>query len=1095
MNRNLSALVRMAMLVALFFISLLSFAQQSKTVSGKVTDAAGSPLAGVTIMVEGTYTGSMTDMDGAYSLNVQDPSKASLVFSCLGYKTETRPVGASSVVNIALAEDTQLLDEIVVVGYGTQKKVNITGSVTAVDFEKQMDGRVILTPATSLSGLVPGMNVSQTSAQPGQEKTTLRIRGTGTFSSAGSDPLVLVDGVEWNMSDVNPEDIASISVLKDAASTAIYGTRAANGVILITTKSGKKGNAKISYSYSGIVQMPYNNLEFVTDYVSYMNYVNEASHNVGGTDIFKPNTIEQWTTAAKNPNSLTEAGVPNYMAYPNTDWFEEVFSTGYSQQHNLSVSGANDKVKYLVSMSYVDNQGVINRYDINSSTQKANFRANIEADVTKWFKLGTKILGQYQQYGMANISDGFSYLNMTTPGVYPGEPGKWGKPASDDESTQAANILQRLSGRGGYDHRWKLSGSLFGVITFFEGFTAEATVNYSPSFRDYQRYSLQTGTWNYIANELVSISNMAEATVTRQADFDHKMSSDILLRYNGTFGDHAVGALAGYSAIYYKDFGKFGVGKTNASDWSLHDLGTFSELTSASSDAALAWGLRSYFARANYAYKDRYLFEANVRVDGSSRFGPGKKYGVFPSVSAGWKLSEEPWMAETKTWLTSLKLRASWGQTGNNSIGNYAWQSLYQTTNVVINGKPTTGLYAAALSNSNLGWETTTTTDIGVDFSFFDNQLTGEVDVYNRMTSDILNTPPIYLTMGHVGGVPSNQGKMVNGGVEIALNWNSKVGKEFFYHVGANFSWNRNKVVKYKGELKKYWDTDADGKPVYRTNLSDVSTSWGGGLLCEGHIVGEQYRYRLYKGTGWGLYGGEVDPTAGPVDGMIRTDSDLEWVKAMIDAGYMFAGNKKVAPNQLWYGDFIYSDLNGDGDYGNSDDREFTGYSAQPIYNLGINLGFSWKGIDLNMVWAGAMGNRLIWKTGTYNNTSIKHGRGLMKHVVADHYFYDPANPDDSRTNIYGKYPRLTYDYDASNLLESEFYEYKGDYLKLRNLQVGYTLPEHITKKFFVSKLRAYVSMDNLLTITAYPGLDPEIGTEIGYPLMRQISFGAQITF
>ncbi len=540
----------------------------------------------------------------------------------------------------------------------------------------------------------------------------------------------------------------------------------------------------------------------------------------------------------------------------------------------------------------------------------------------------------------------------------------------------------------------------------------------------------------------------------------------------------------------YRTWG-WGVSKQGATDWTLNDLGTYETLSGSSSTAKNGWGLRSYFGRVNYAYKNRYLFEANLRADGSSRFGSNNRYGIFPSFSAGWKIHEERFMEGTEDWLSNLKLRASWGKAGNNQgIGNYAWQAVYATQNVVVDGSGSKGLYISSLSNADLKWETTATTDIGLDMGFFDNRLTAEIDYYRKNTTDILYTPTIYMTMGEVSGVPSNLGSVVNKGVELALNWKSRIGKDFSYYAGVNFSYNKNRVTRFKGDLVKTW---TDG--VYTNNLSDVTAGYGSGKLCEGHALGEHYLRRLYKGNGRGYRGGAVDVNAGPKDGMIRTQQDFEWVQAMLETGYTFNGVTALSKDQLWYGDLIYADRNGDGNYGDDNDMDFNGRTSTPSYNLGVNLGFAWKGLDFNMTWSGAFDYYIIWNALYYNGTQTTNGHGISERVADNHYFFDPENPADARTNLKGAYPRLTFGTPGDNRQASEFYEYKGDYLKLKNVQIGYTLPSRITKKFYVQQLRFFVSGENLLTITDYPGLDPEKGSAIGYPLMRSVTFGAQITF
>ena len=890
---------------------ILSAAAQSAwgqtKVTGTVTDESGAPLPGVSVIEAGTANGTSSDLDGQYSiiLNGDNPT---LTFSCIGFSDHNEEVSGRTSIDVTMQEDMTVLDDVVVVGYGTQKKINITGSVTSINFEDKMAGRPVLSASASLAGLSAGLNVTQTSGQPGQDNATLRIRGNNSITGSANAPLVLVDGMEWSMDNVNPNDIASISVLKDAASTAIYGTRAANGVILITTKQGEEGRARISYSYSGIVQNAYTNgLEFVSDYATHMRLINEGAENVGQATIFSESTIQQWEEAKANPDGLNKYGMPNYMAYPNTNWFDEVFNTGYSQEHNLSVSGGGSVMKYYISLGYLDNEGVMNRFNIDSGYRKFSARVNLEANVTKWFKIGTKINVLQQDYGLADIGQGFKYL-ATSPGIWPGTPNFWGHPASDQELQNANNIFQHMSGSDGHNMAWRGTGSIYAAISPIEGLSFEATLNYSPRFSEKNTYTIENGKWDYVRNERVTTSTLENAVNSNSYSRSYTQSAELLARYNKTIGNHSFGILFGYSAIESMSRG-FGASKKGATDWSLTDMGTYSELYNITSSAKAEWGLRSYFGRLNYSFKDRYIFEANLRADGSSKFGSNRRYGIFPSFSAGWIVTGEEFMDSTADWLSMLKVRLSWGETGNNQgIGNYAWQAVYATGNMVLDGVPTTGLYISSLSNSMLHWETTTTTDIGLDMGFFDNRLTAEADWYLKNTTDILYSPKVYMTMGQVGGVPANLGSMRNTGIEIALGWQDTVGKDFHYFVNANVSYNRNRVTKFKGNLVKEW---RDG--TYYSNYADVAEEVGGMELCEGHALGEHYIRSIYRGTGEGYKGGLPDPGAGPVDGIIRTEADMEWVQSMMAAGYSFNGNTAVGESQLWYGDLIYQDRDGDG--------------------------------------------------------------------------------------------------------------------------------------------------------------------------------------
>ena len=1088
MRKLLSKFLYPVFLVA---FAIPAFAQSdggtAHTITGKVTDSQGEPLVGVVVMAsqkEATITGA----NGIYSLKVVNPEAQPLQFSSLGYMPLSEQINGRTVVDVSLQMDATLLDDVVVVGYGVQKKVNVTGAVSSINFSKVSENRAIVSTSASLAGLAPGMSVEQASGDPRDNAATIRIRGEGSFTTSAA-PLVLVDGIEWSMDNVNPNDIASISVLKDAASASIYGTRASNGVILITTKNGVQGKSQVNYSFKGIMQMPYNKLHFVSDYARHMELMNESCDNVGTSRQFALPNIDLWREKAADPYGTNANGTPNWILYPNTDWFDEIFQNGFSQEHDLSISGASKSVKYLISTGYLDNQGVMGRFGINSSTQRISFRTNLEADVTPWFTAGVRLFGQHQDLGLGNVANGFSSLSLTTPGVPVGTIGAWGRPTLSEESLNANNIFRMMYGSGGYNTMTRLNGSLYAKIRPYKGVSLEGTVNYSPTFGERHTYGREIITWDYTNDVMFSQSQLVDAGSNNTMTRSYNISSEILARYNNTFGEHEIGALAGYSAIEARDWG-WGVQRNGATDWSLNDLGTYETLTNSSSTARRGWGLRSYFGRINYAWKERYLLEVNFRADGSSRFGSNNRYGYFPSFSAGWKIYEEEFMKGTENWLSSLKLRASWGEAGNNNIGNYAWQSTYAVQNMVLDGSPTKGLYIASLSNANLQWERTTTTNIGVDMGVLQNRLTAEIDWYNKKTDQILYTPPIYMTMGEVSGVPANLGALVNRGIELNVNWRSRIGKDFNYFAGVNFSYNYNKVTSFKGELIKQWNNG-----VYESNYANVTSGWGEGVLAEGYALGEYYLRRMYRGSGVGYTGGAVDIKAGPKDGMIRTQRDFDWVQAMIDSGYSFNGGTLLSKDQLWYGDLIYADRDGDGNYGDEDDMDFNGRNATPSYNLGLSLGFSWKGFDFSMLWSGAFDFYIIWRGGAYNGTTLNQGHGIADRVAKNHYFFDAANPSDERTNLTATYPRLSYGTALGNSLHSEFYEYKGDYLKMRNIQIGYTLPGHITKKIFAQQLRLFASGENLITLTKYPGLDPEKGNVIGYPLMRSVTFGAQITF
>ena len=560
-------------------------AQNSQVIKGTVVSEDGKPLPGVVVLPDGGKAGAaVTDENGAWTINAAPSSIGGIEVSCLGFITVREQVGGRSVINIIMKEDTQLLDEGVGVGYGVQKKGNLTGSVTQINFNDAIESRPAMTTSSALAGLSAGLQVRQTSGQPGEDSASLRIRGNTTLNN--NSPLVLVDGVEWSMDDVNPADIESVTVLKDASSTAIYGSRAANGVILITTKKGS-GKASVTYSVQAVMQTPYNKIGWLSDYATHMELVNEAADNVDQAHIFSDSTIAAWKAAQANPDGVNEYGVKNSIAYPNTDWFKELFSTGFSQEHNVSVQGSSEKVRYLVSLGYLDNNGVMTRFkEIDSGTSKFNIRTNVEAKVTNWLTMGARIFGQKQDYGLANVKNAFNYIYQTTPGVYPGEPDKWGRAVATEESTSANNIFAQMAGPAGHKTTYRMNASLYGVVNLYKGLTFEATGNYAQIYTDQNSYARKNGMWNYMNDTRFSESNLANANNSNSYGMNYRINTEMLLRYNNTFAEkHEVGALAGFTTNYYKQRA-FSVSKKGAADWSISEMDKYTDYDSSSSSTA-----------------------------------------------------------------------------------------------------------------------------------------------------------------------------------------------------------------------------------------------------------------------------------------------------------------------------------------------------------------------------------------------------------------------------------------------------------------------------------------------------------------------------
>lgn len=1068
-----------------------STSQNKKSVSGKVVDANGEPVIGATIMEKGTTNGTITDFDGNFTLNVVDG--AQLEVSYVGFQSQELKAVYGKNLAVTLKEDTEVLDEVVVVGYGTQKKVNLTGAVASVDFNDKTLSRPVTTVSSALSGMVAGLNIMQTSSKPNSESAAMTIRGTGTLNN--SSPLVLVDGMEMSLNNVNPNDIASISVLKDAASCAIYGNRGANGVILITTKEGKEGKVNVTYSGKFSYNTPANLIERVTDYADYMEFMNESAENVGNTPFFSTSTIDEWREAKNNPNGISESGYPNYVAYPNTDWHDVIYNPKMMQEHSITLTGAEKRTKYSLSGSFLSNPGLVE----NSGVKKYYMRSNVFSDVTDFLTIGLRVWGWHADQERNNVDDmvGLS-MNKAVPGIYPYYDGKYGVAETSEEDPATVNPLYLLNTEGGYYKNTKIFvnpsinidiwKSIKFTSNFYYEYQSREDKLYNNDFRQLYCFSLGEERNSYPTTE-----ELKAYPVFLYFNKDYGWKSTNTLNWSETFNKrHDVGVLLGYEESRswgaVTDNKKLGMLDTSLTDF---DAVTDADYITGNS---FEFASRSVFGRFSYAYMSKYLFEANVRYDGSSRFASGNRWGVFPSFSAGWRVSEEKFMKNIK-WIDNLKLRASWGKLGNNSIGNYEWQALYNSgLQYVFGGNKVSGIGLGAFSNHALEWESTAITNLGLDFGFLGNRLTGTIDVYNKVTDGILYSPTLSPTLSGFGSPKMNIAEVTNKGLELTVGWQDRI-DEFSYCISGNFSFNKNEVSKYKGTLVREWRTDEKGNKYYYTNLGDVSTGDNVRVL-EGHMINEFYMLDIYKGSGnYFNADGTVNPKGGPKDGMIRTEEDMKWLKSMMDEGYKFYPSQGVGKSKIYYGDYIYADINGDGIYGDEDDKEFQGYSKTPKYYFGIQGNMSWKGIDFSMNWAGAAGFKINWWTIGQNSNITSFGRAIGADVAYNHYFYNPENPEDPRTNLHSENPRLVFTNKGQSSVVNEFQLHNGNYLKLKNLTIGYTLPKNIVNKAFMQNVRIYVSGENLLTITKYKGVDPEMAVGDGYASMRQYAFGINVTF
>ena len=1058
-----------------------------------------------------TSNGSITNIDGEFSLSVKED--AILVVSYIGYITQEVPTKGLTEIKVTLQEDSETLEEVVVVGYGVQKKVNLTGSVSTVSSER-LESRATTNLSSSLSGLATGVSVNQSSGKPGDDGANIQMRGLGSFNS--TSPMVIVDGAEASISSVNSDDVESISFLKDAASAAIYGSRGANGVILITTKKGKRGEAP-RITYSGIVtnsKMSGKAFRFEDNYAEYMEMANRWNTNrdyQAGTKYTQAD-IDEWREglqlAASDPYGTDNPyGVPNFLAYPSTQWVDVLFRPSTSHKHNVSLSGGSENTSYLMSFNYLDNPGTLE----NTGLKSYQGRVNLETTINKFLTVGTQTYATFDDREPGSTS--FTYMFQNTPAMTPEYNGMYGV-AVDGSSNN--NLLATVVSTGGKYSSTRLNTIWYAKLNLIEGLTAEARYNYQTLINETETWDKTVDKINFRTNELYPGTASSQATTSRATTRYQNHTTALTVNYNKTFGDHDFGLLLGTEQYYWQVKG-FSATRTGLLDMSLPDFtaATDQQIPTVGGTAKQEYGVISYFGRLNYAYKNRYLFEANFRRDGSSRFGPDNRWGTFPSFSAAWRINEEAFMEDTRDIISNLKLRASWGQLGNTTSGYYEWQATYGGVNYSFGGQVYDGLRIGKIANPYLHWEASESTNIGLDLGLLNNRFTIEADWYQRTTKGILASPSIYLTMGNVSAPTTNTSNMRNRGIELSLRWTDKI-KDFEYSISANFAYNHNEVVKYKGKLEQGWTTDENGNRVYVTNRGDVA-DYGNTIVVEDHIYNEHYLFERHQGNG-NIYladGVTPDPNGGPRDGMIRTKQDLDWVRAMLnyrDASgnrvYDFNNQSIGQGNGLWYGEMIYADVNGDGMYGtNDDDRVFTGKSTTPKYTYGLSISAAWKGIDFSMTWAGNAGMyRYIYERGFNQMSSSGWQEGTIVARDARNIFYycdpvlsatdpnyDPAT--DPNANIDAPYMRIGNENGAHRANTSELYN--ASYIKLKNLQIGYTLPKTWTQRFYVNNLRVFASFENLLTITNFPGVDPEMSGSgfTSYPIPRMISGGVNITF
>lgn len=1007
----------MALFTVLFF--LLStpslFAQQGKVIIGKVTDSSDLPLPGVTVVVKGITQGTVTNTVGEYSLS-NIPENATLVFSFVGMRTMEVVVGNQATINIRMEEATIGLNEVVAVGYGTQKKVNLTGSLSSVSTEK-LEGRPLTNVSQVLAGTATGIQVTQNSGQPGQGGTQIRIRGIGTLTDEGQNPLIIVDGIAvGNMNGLNPNDIENITVLKDAASSAIYGSRAANGVILITTKKGKVGKTEFNYhGYYG-VQKPTRLMSLVTDMTTHMELINEAKSNLGRAPQFPDSEIESYKANTDN------------LLYPNTNWHDVLYGTiSPIQNHNVSVRGGNENSLFNISIGYLGQEGI----DGLTSMEQYNFHTNNEIKLNDRISFNSILSGFWQGVkGPSNIENAIITWG-TSPGVVvTGPDGKFGGPQVIGDGN-VGNPLAELSSQNRNVNSQSFLGKLSLNINILDGldFQTNGAIKYdnSKSKNLTTPYTL----WNYRENEVAMTSQQTTINLGESNNQNILLTFFNTLNFEKDINNHYIKILVGQSIETYKGENFSGSIKNLFSEYTpVLNAGIEEPIVNGNMSE---WGLLSFFSRLNYMYKNKYLFEANLRRDASSKFKKENRWGTFPSFSFGWRITEEQFFPKL-SFIDDIKLRASWGKLGNQNIGsNYPYQAVYNINqNYNLDGAVVDGAAQTSLANEKIKWETTTTSNAAMDVSLFNNRLFASFDYFSRLTDGILAQVPIPITMGNKTPPFQNIASVKNWGWELAMDYHQTV-KEFSFNIGLNISQVENKVVKYKG------DTPSISGPF---------------IIKEGLPYQSIYGYKVL-----GIFQTETEVSESPVQ-----------------------HNTLTAP-----GDLKYEDYFADGKI-DANDRQVIGNTI-PKYNYGLNFDFSYKNFDLNFLFQGILKvDRYLQGTNVYPIAT--NDRGFIPTKWLNRWTVDNPSEQIPRITINGDYPW--------NYQISEYWMQDGSFLRLKNIQLGYNLPNKINQKLGIGKTRLYLNAQNLLTFTSYEGYDPETmanETTIGYPLVKIMSVGLQLNF
>lgn len=1007
---------------------------QTKQVTGVVKDATGETVIGASVVEKGTTNGVITDFDGVFKLTVSE--NAVLQISYIGYQTQEVKVAGKTTLDITLREDTEMLEEVVVVGYGAQKKESVIGAISQVT-SKDLLSTPSANISQAISGKITGVITSQTSGAPGADDAQIYIRGRATFAG-DAQPLVLVDGVERSFSQIAPDDIETISVLKDASATAVYGVRGANGVMLITTKRGKEQKPVVSLTANWQIQSPTRKDTYLDSYQSVM-LLEEALANDGLPSQFSADDIEMYRRSVAGELSGRDA-----MLYPNVDWYDQVLSnTAPAQRYNVSVTGGTKRMRYYASGEFYDQKSIVknlsnDQFGNTSSPgfRRYSFRANTDffltTDLTFSVNFGTRFeerRGPNTNDSAPNYSEIFYELNHTPGWLFPVS---YSIPNGESTRTLYAgtsqyqnNIVARLTEAGYYKSTNVVNETNFIVDYKMDWLTEGLSVKGMLSF-DYENLHRNNYSRNFATYELNDPANYESLTAYNKFNTDtelthgseftsiYKLYMEAQVNYARKFGKHDVTAMALYMQNDYR------------------------------SKADLAKRYQGLVGRVTYAWDDRYLAEFNAGYNGSENFMKGKRFGFFPAFSIGWRLSNEPFMQKYSDWLNNLKIRASYGQVGNDvyQVNGVQQRFLYEqkwsqiTNDYYFGTTGQTGIYDAQYPNYGVTWERAHKYNVGIEFGFFNGMLTGNVDVFYEKRNDILTT---YLTRPEWVGVvmaAANLGKTKNQGYEIELKHSNHIGSDFHYTIGFNFSHARNEILSMDEPSIKTDYRKREGHPINQYF----------GLICDGYV----------------------------------TQADLD------------SGNLPVSrfSSDVKVGDLKYRDMNQDG-FIDDRDETFIGYSDIPENMYALNLSANYKNWGFSVMFQG------VDHVSRYYDAEAMFAF-INGGKVKEHHL-ERWNPAESEAyNLaHAKYPLLHYnDYGDHNQRQNSYFLKNGAFLRLKNIELSYTLPERWSHKVGMSDCRLYINANNLVTWDHLDGLtDPESNGSNRFPIMKTVNFGVNIKF